>query len=253
LDSVWDVGTLTAETNRACKRLAKLRADVVAGNVAFETMTDEEWSALYPDIELVESWRQLHARPLRNASVNLRHYVRPYSASRDVSVTQRLKKASTILDKQLRYPSMRLTKMEDVGGVRAILPTQESADEIARKLRRNWKIHRYRDYVREPKDSGYRALHLIAEKSGFKIEIQLRTFLQDYWANQVERDSRHQAVDFKSGKGHDAVHSYYVAMSELLAMREASKEPSQDFSIELRRRYMLARPFLTSQPDEETP
>jgi ppGpp synthetase/RelA/SpoT-type nucleotidyltranferase len=133
------VGALNAETNRACKRLAKLRADIFAGNVDFDRITKAEWSALYPDIDLVESWRQLHARPLRNASVNLRHYVRPYSSSIDVSVTQRLKKASTILDKQLRYLSMRLTKMEDVGGVRAILPTQESADEIARKLRRNWK------------------------------------------------------------------------------------------------------------------
>jgi hypothetical protein len=47
--------------------------------------------------------------------------------------------------------------------------------------------------------------------------------------------------------------SYYVAMSELLAMREAaSREPSQDLSVELRRRYMLERPSLTSQPDEET-
>ncbi len=67
------MGTLSAETNRACKRLAKLRADVLAGAVDFDKITEAAWSALYPDIDLVESWRQLHARPLRNASVNLRH------------------------------------------------------------------------------------------------------------------------------------------------------------------------------------
>jgi putative GTP pyrophosphokinase len=209
--------------------------------------------AFNEDIELIETWRKCHAGPLRNASANLRHYVRPYSAqaAEIVSVTQRLKKFSTILDKQGRYPTMRLTKMEDIGGVRAILARQEDADEIARKLRKNWKISRYRDYVRNPKDSGYRALHLTAIKQGMHIEVQLRTYLQDYWANQVERDSRHLRVDYKSGKGSDEVHAYYVSMSELLAMRQAGIAPPDDFSVELRRRYMLAQPYLVSPNDEE--
>ncbi len=170
-----------------------------------------------------------------------------------MSVTQRLKKFSTILDKLSRYPTMRLTAMEDIGGVRAILPTQAAADDVARRLRKNWKVHRYRDYVRTPKDSGYRALHLIVVKQGVKIEVQVRTHLQDFWANQVERDSRHLRVDYKSGRGHDAVHAYYVGMSELLAMTEASTVPSDDFSAELRRRYMLAEPYLASQHDGEQP
>jgi hypothetical protein len=110
-----------------------------------------------------------------------------------VSVTQRLKKFSTILDKLSRYPTMRLTAMEDIGGVRAILPTQAAAD------------------------------------------------------------SRHLRIDYKSGRGHDAVHAYYVGISELLAMMEASTVPSDAFSAELRRRYMLAEPFLASQHDEEQP
>ncbi len=137
-----------------------------------------------------------------------------------MSVAQRLKKFPTILDKLSKYPTMRLTEMEDIGGVRAVLPTQEAADEVSRRLRKNWKVHRYRDYVRRPKASGYRALHLIVIKQGVKLEVQIRTFLQDYWANQVEHDSRQLRVDYKSGKGQDAVHAYYVAMSELMAMRE---------------------------------
>ena len=62
-------------------------------------------------------------------------------------------------------------------------------------------IDRYRDYVREPKDSGYRALHLVALKKGRHVEVQVRTQLQDTWANQVEHDSRQQRTDFKSGRG----------------------------------------------------
>jgi putative GTP pyrophosphokinase len=159
-------------------------------------------------------------------------------------VTQRLKKFSTMLDKLERHPTMRLTAMEDIGGVRAVVPNQDNADQIARRLRKNWQVSRYRDYVREPKDSGYRALHLIVLKQGCKIEVQLRTVLQDFWANEVERQSRALRVDYKSGKGSHEVHEYYVVMSQFLAMREADTEPSEDFMSELVRRYRIARPYL---------
>ena len=235
--------------NSAARRCAVIRTGAIDGSV--EALSAAEWEPIIADCELIESWRERHAGPLRNTNANLRHYVRPHS-NEGVSVTQRLKKFSTILDKLDRYPTMRLTAMEDIGGVRAVLPGQAMADEVARKLRKNWKVHRYRDYVRKPKDSGYRALHLIVVKQGVKIEVQLRTYLQDFWANQVEHDSRSLRVDYKSGKGRDAVHAYYVAVSQLLEMREASKEPPASFSEELRRRYVIAKPYLSSLSDEET-
>jgi ppGpp synthetase/RelA/SpoT-type nucleotidyltranferase len=240
------------EINKAGRRLAALRVATLAGETNIQLLTASEIESVLDDIGLVEELRERHAGPLRNANANLRHYVRPYFErnSEVVSVTQRLKKFSTILDKLDRYPKMRLTSMEDLGGVRAVLPEQVAADEVVRRLRKNWKVHRYRDYVRKPKSSGYRALHLIVVKQGVKIEVQLRTYLQDYWANQVERDSRHLRVDYKSGKGKDEVHAYYVAMSELLTMREASTAPSHEFSDEIRRRYTAAQPYLAAlQPE----
>jgi putative GTP pyrophosphokinase len=247
LDSV-QLGTI----NKACRRLSELRAAAIAGEVKIEKLSPDHLAQFMGDLELVEAWRERHAGPLRNANANLRHYVRPHFVrnAEIVSVTQRLKKFSTILDKLQRYPTMRLTGMEDIGGVRAVLPTQAAADEVSRRLRKNWKVHRHRDYVRAPKDSGYRAIHLIVVKQGVKIEVQLRTYLQDYWANQVERDSRHLRVDYKSGKGHDAVHAYYVVMSEFMALREAGQPPSQEFTEELRRRYVAAQPYLATQEEE---
>jgi hypothetical protein len=235
--------------NKAAKHLARLRESALAGEVHLDRMSEEEWDPIISAIELVEGWRARHAGPLRATNANLRHYVRPHSApgGTTVTVTQRLKKFSTILDKLCRHPTMQLSFMEDVGGVRAILPSQSAADEVARRLRRNWKIHRYRDYVRQPKESGYRALHLIVNKQGVKVEVQLRTALQDFWANQVERDSRSLGVDFKSGAGHDAVHAYYVYMSELLTMREVSEVPTEDFMRELVSRYRSATPYLASE------
>jgi putative GTP pyrophosphokinase len=100
--------------------------------------------------------------------------------------------------------------------------------------------------VRDPKQSGYRALHLIVVKRGVKIELQLRTGLQDFWANQVELDSRYLRVDFKSGQGSEIVHAYYVAMSEFFAMTEASEDPPEKFMVDLTSRYRLAKPYLAS-------
>jgi ppGpp synthetase/RelA/SpoT-type nucleotidyltranferase len=239
--------SITGEINKACSRLAALRARTLENVEAIRSMPEQEIEPFLQDIQLVEEWRKAHAGPLRNTSANLRHYVKPHSAANPdiVSVTQRLKKFSTILDKQSRYPTMRVTKMEDIGGVRAVLFDQTAADDVARRLRKNWRVHRYRDYVRQPKDSGYRALHLIVVKQGMMIEVQLRTYLQDFWANQVESDSRHLRVDFKSGKGQQVVHQYYAAVSQFFAMTEASKAPPEGFQEELSRRYALAEPFLS--------
>ena len=53
------------------------------------------------------------------------------------------------------------------------------------------KIIKKKDYIREPKKSGYQSLHLILEVAiafqnetqWIKIELQLRTAAMDYWAN----------------------------------------------------------------------
>jgi len=129
------------EINKACQRLAKLRYEALAGKRDLQALEPKELQQLMADVRLVEARRGAHAGPLRNANANLRHYVKPHTAGRPeiVSVTQRLKKFSTILDKQCRYPTMKLSKMEDVGGVRAVVPDQSAADDISRRLRRTGK------------------------------------------------------------------------------------------------------------------
>jgi ppGpp synthetase/RelA/SpoT-type nucleotidyltranferase len=239
------------QINKAGRGLSKLRERLRTREISSSDLSRSEWAAIGVDIAVVEGWRKLHAYPLQMTAANLRHYVRDEAGGgARVDVTQRLKKFSTILDKLRREPTMQLTLMEDIGGVRAVLPSQEAADAVARRLRKNWKVHRYRDYVRDPKPSGYRALHLIVLKRDVKIEVQLRTVLQDVWANQIERDSRLLRTDYKSGAGERSLHDYYVAISELLKMRESGEVPSVAFMESVISRYNLAKPFL-SPPREE--
>ena len=188
-------------------------------------------------IEVVDWWREAHARPLSRVAANLRYYAAEHGQP---IVAQRLKKLSTIADKLLREPNMKLSRMADIGGVRAVLPDQDTAYAVAARLRRNWTITRFRDYIAEPKADGYRALHLINRRRGRLIEVQLRTPLQDAWANMVETDARLYAPDLKFGGGPVELTTYYAALGGIFAMADAGRihldTSSLDQEKDLRRR-----------------
>jgi putative GTP pyrophosphokinase len=195
---------------------------------------------------LIDEWRAAHARPLKSINANLRYYVRKQSV--EPQITQRLKRFSTIMDKLQREPHMALSRMEDIGGVRVILPNQAQIDAIVRDLESQprWRIRRKREYVqgREgPKDDGYRAVHLIVIKDGYFVEIQLRTPWQDAWAQSVEQDTRRLGARLKFGAGPDDLREYYVMVSELFAIREQSEEPSEEFMLELSKRFTATRTY----------
>ena len=52
-----------------------------------------------------------------------------------------------------------------------------------------------KDYIKNPKENGYRSLHLIVEvpiflqneKRNMKVEVQLRTIAMEFWANLEHR------------------------------------------------------------------
>lgn len=115
---------------------------------------------------------------------------------------------------------MKLARMEDIGGVRAVLPSLDAAYRVASRLRKNWTITRCRDYVADSKADGYRALHLINRNRGRLIEVQLRTPLQDTWANAVEADSRLLSVGLKFGSGPPQLLDFYVALGDLCAQAD---------------------------------
>jgi len=45
----------------------------------------------------------------------------------------------------------------------------------------------YRDYISDPRRSGYRGVHVIVGYDGRQIEVQLRTRVMHDWAIAVER------------------------------------------------------------------
>lgn len=185
----------------------------------------QENAELVEAIKIVDWWRSEHARPLSRVSANLRYYA---AEQGEPIVAQRLKKFPTIAGKLLREPRMKLSRMADIGGVRAVLPDQDSVYRVGTRLRRNWTITKTRDYIAEPKDDGYRALHLINRNRGRLIEVQLRTPFQDGWANAVEANARVLAPGLKFGGGPDDVREYFVASAEMVARLDQGRPVDQE-------------------------
>jgi hypothetical protein len=191
---------------------------------------------------IITWWRGLHAVPLVNVNANLRHYVKDCSVP--INVTQRLKRRPTIIDKLIREPTMNLTQMADIGGVRAVVGNIDEIYSVSRRLRKNWDIERVRDYVENPKSSGYRAMHLIVRRKGYRIEVQLRTPNQDEWANGVEEDSRRLRMGLKSGFGPEKIHEFYVAFAEWLALEDFGQPVDDELRARVQRLYEEAQPYL---------
>ena len=145
-------------------------------------------------------------------------------------VTQRLKRLPAIVNKLYRHPSMRLAQMQDIGGCRAVLPGG-SAEVLGvlRRITQRWSIAAHDDYVANPQPvTGYRAVHAIVERDGRLIEIQLRTIMQQNWAEQVERSQRILGEALKDGKGPEQVLKYYERLSYGLALVETGQPVDPD-------------------------
>lgn len=86
-----------------------------------------------------------------------------------------------------------LEKINDLIGVRAVCAYVDDIYKVADLIEKQQDIRilKVKDYVQQPKKSGYQSLHLILEiaipfqkeNQWIKLELQLRTAAMDYWAN----------------------------------------------------------------------
>jgi GTP pyrophosphokinase len=221
------------EVNRA----GELLRDIIEGKRA---VAESDTEALARAWEALTWWRSLHARPLSIVAANLRYHVdREGGQIRGaLEVAQRLKRLPTIVDKLAREQG-RVTQMQDIGGVRAVLPSLRHVYAVRRRLLKTWTIVRVRDYIAEPKRSGYRALHVIVKRRGFPIEVQLRTIAQDVWANSVEEQGRESGVGFKFGAGGADVHGVLVGLSDARARFDRGEISGEELRVAMRGAAMM--------------
>jgi len=99
--------------------------------------------------------------------------------------TTRLKTSGTITDK-LRREGITLRSIHDLAGARIVKRMSlDDQDVIRDKILAIWPGVTPIDRRVTP-NHGYRAVHLVPKVDGCYVEIQLRTFYQDTWAQLME-------------------------------------------------------------------
>jgi putative GTP pyrophosphokinase len=114
------------------------------------------------------------------------------------SISSRLKTIDSMSEK-LRRKNLPMTaeaieqNLFDVAGVRIICSFIDDIYMLADCLvsQDDITLVRIKDYIKNPKENGYRSLHLIVEvpiflengKRSVKVEVQLRTIAMEFWAN----------------------------------------------------------------------
>ena len=131
------------------------------------------------------------------------------------SIKTRIKSVESILEKlQRKNLSMDNDVIEkeirDIAGVRVICPFIEDIYLISDCLLQQDDVTliERKDYIKKPKENGYRSLHLIVEipiflrdeKKQMKVEIQFRTIAMDFWASLEHRIRYKKNVDEEVAK-----------------------------------------------------
>lgn len=169
----------------------------------------------------LERWRRAHYVPLVSANNGLRSRAR--TAGVDAEVSQRLKRRATILDKLRREPTLDLSRMQDIGGCRAVVDSIDDLRRLEERLRNGRvPVAGSADYIVTPRESGYRGVHVVVEYQGRQIEIQLRTKVMHAWALAAENYSQLVGLNLKQDGDHP-VQLFLSTASEIMALQETSQ------------------------------
>lgn len=213
--------------NKAGRRLAEWAYDSAI------VIPDEEIDTL---VLHVYAWRAQHYAPLGLVMPMLRQWSDRYSTS-NIKPSQRLKRFSQIVNKLNRHPEMKLARMQDIGGARAVLANRDEVEKLHAKIRDNWGIQRAKDWRDEGwPDTGYRALHLMVAKrdqlSGEDriVEIQLRTATEHRWSQVIMATGERLGYSLRDGDGPDDLLEYFRLASDVLAAGDAGEAIGDDLA-----------------------
>jgi len=139
-----------------------------------------------------------------NTEFNLQYHRNPIN-----SIQTRLKSTASIIEKLVKLnKSIDIDSVSenihDIAGVRVICSYIDDVYLVAEALLKQDDITLVtrKDYIANPKDNGYRSLHLIVKVPVFlserrlemEVEVQLRTIAMDFWASLEHQ--LHYKTDF---------------------------------------------------------
>lgn len=137
---------------------------------------------------------EFEAKQLRNPIDTIKNRIK-----RPISILEKMKR------KGLEITMESITEnLYDIAGIRVICPFIEDIYTVAEMLVKQDDITliRCKDYIKNPKENGYRSLHLVVavpvffsdKKVLMKVEVQIRTIAMDFWAS-LEHQIRYKKFE----------------------------------------------------------
>jgi putative GTP pyrophosphokinase len=158
------------------------------------------------DLTLLDQWRLTFAPSLREITERLHAKVLAFFTVRAAKSTD------SIVAKLRRQPTLRLSQMQDIAGLRFVVPRWYHQEERIELLSAVLDVQHVDDRRNRP-DHGYRAVHLIARSLNRPVEVQVRTELQHKWAEVCERTADLLGPSVKYGGGPDSVRDALLVWS----------------------------------------
>jgi ppGpp synthetase/RelA/SpoT-type nucleotidyltranferase len=144
------------------------------------------------DLEALYGLQREYDNALRDVVSRLasRYGARPRFGGWPLQTTHRIKTVNTLIEK-LRRSQARLSKVQDLAGIRVVAgwgAGPEHQDRLVADIVEEFGASVYKvDDLRVTPRNGYRAVHVMVEVDGYRVEIQVRTHWQHFWANATER------------------------------------------------------------------
>lgn len=187
-------------------------------------------------LDLLSHWRSCHAYPVNTFQATLRARLKNICPT--ALVAQRLKRTPSIIKKLQLNPGMQMARMQDIGGLRAVVDNLSQVKKLAGLYLQAKLTHELigsDDYIATPKASGYRSLHIIYRYKnptnptydGLCLELQIRTKLQHAWATAVETIGTFLNQALKSSEGPEEWLEYFKLAGAAFAILEKCPVPTQ--------------------------
>ena len=167
------------------------------------------------DRQIYADYRDTFAEPLREVAETIGSF------ADGAPLHSRLKRFETVVEK-LRRSTSDLSRLEDIAGCRVVLPTMIEQRQVLDRIRGVWEVMRERDYQTTPRD-GYRARHVVVRAEGRAVEVQVRTELEDLWANGSEALASRLDPEIKYGGGPPDVRDLLDSMSRVCDVADTAE------------------------------
>ncbi len=211
-----------------------------------ETM--EEAVKNYEDVDSWETIMFLYRSAIKEVETKLDilndefQYVHQYNPIEHIKT--RIKTPESIVKKLHRYGyessiENMVKYVNDIAGVRLICSFTSDIYALAEMIgnQNDLKVLQIKDYIKHPKESGYKSFHMLVSVPIFlsdsvvdtKVEIQIRTIAMDFWASlehKIYYKFEGNAPDYISQELRECAQMVSTLDERMLSLNEAIKNTS---------------------------